>query len=96
MSHTPPVPEAARAPYPIQEPPHTQTATLEAATSPATGAGSTMTGPAEAVTALRDAVGPLAGKATEFARARPYATAALLGTIALAVFNTLRGVRSAR
>ena len=78
MSHTPPVPEAARAPYPIQEPAHTQT------------------GPTEAVTALRDAVGPLAGKATEFARARPYATAALLGTIALAVFNTLRGSRSTR
>lgn len=45
--------------------------------------------------AARDAVvqgvGPLADKAKRFARERPYATAALVGTLALAVFNTLRG-----
>jgi len=47
--------------------------------------------------AARDAVvqgvGPLADKAKAFARERPWAAAALAGTIALAVFNTLRGKR---
>ena len=35
--------------------------------------------------------GPLVEKAKTFARERPWATAALLGTIGLAVINTLRG-----
>ena len=47
--------------------------------------------------AAKDAIvqgaGPLADKAKAFAKERPWATAALVGTIALAVFNTLRGKR---
>jgi uncharacterized protein YjbJ (UPF0337 family) len=43
----------------------------------------------------KDKVGPLADQARRFARERPWATAALLGTIGLALINTLRG-RSAR
>jgi uncharacterized protein YjbJ (UPF0337 family) len=35
--------------------------------------------------------GPLADKAKGFAKARPAATAALVGVIGLALFNTLRG-----
>ena len=45
----------------------------------------------KAVGAARDAVGPLTEKATTFAKTRPYATAALLGVVGLAVLNTLRG-----
>lgn len=41
--------------------------------------------------AVAEGVGPLAEKAKTFARERPWATAALVGTIALAVLNTLRG-----
>lgn len=37
--------------------------------------------------------GPLADKATSFAKQRPAATAALLGVVGLAVLNTLRGRR---
>lgn len=47
------------------------------------------------VGAARDAVGggvgPLADKAKSFAKARPYATAALVGAVGLALINTLRG-----
>ena len=84
MSHTPPVPEASQSPFPRVEPPH-PTPAVEAATVKATD---TVQG---GVAAAQDAVGPLVEKARTFARARPYATAALVGTIALAVFNSLRG-----
>jgi len=43
--------------------------------------------------AIAQGAGPLADKAKTFAKERPWATAALVGTIALAVFNTLRGKR---
>jgi uncharacterized protein YjbJ (UPF0337 family) len=43
----------------------------------------------------KEAIGPLAGQARRFARERPWTTAALLGTIGLALINTLRG-RSAK
>ena len=36
-------------------------------------------------------VGPLADKARGFAKERPFATAALLGVVGLALINTLRG-----
>lgn len=36
-------------------------------------------------------VGPLAAKAKDFARARPYTAAALAGVVGLAILNTLRG-----
>lgn len=39
----------------------------------------------------KDTVGPLADQARRFARERPWTTAALLGTIGLALINTLRG-----
>lgn len=51
-------------------------------------------GAKQAAGALSDAIanpGPLVDKAKTFARERPWATAALLGTIGLAVINTLRG-----
>lgn len=44
--------------------------------------------------AAKDAIanpGPVIDKATGFAKARPYATAALVGVIGLAIANTLRG-----
>jgi uncharacterized protein YjbJ (UPF0337 family) len=41
--------------------------------------------------AAKEAAGPLADQAKRFARERPWATAALLGTIGLALINTLRG-----
>lgn len=43
--------------------------------------------------AVANGVGPLADKAKRFARERPWATAALVGTLALALVNTLRGKR---
>ncbi|GAA0335479.1 hypothetical protein GCM10009087_52380 [Sphingomonas oligophenolica] len=43
----------------------------------------------------KDRAGPLVEQAKQFARDRPWATAALLGTIGLALINTLRG-KSAR
>jgi len=39
----------------------------------------------------KDKVGPLVDQAKQFAKDRPWATAALLGTIGLALINTLRG-----
>jgi hypothetical protein len=89
MSHTPPVPEAAQSPYPVQEQPHQQTV---ASTAQATDASA---GPAsvvrDAVAPLTDKVGPLADKATSFVRARPYAAAALFGTLLLGTITSLRG-----
>lgn len=44
--------------------------------------------------AAKDAIanpGPLADKAKAFAREKPFATAALVGVVGLALFNTLRG-----
>ncbi|WP_242098057.1 CsbD family protein [Sphingomonas sp. CROZ-RG-20F-R02-07] len=44
--------------------------------------------------AARDAIGdpgPLLDKARAFAKDRPWTTAALVGTLGVAVFNTLRG-----
>ena len=43
------------------------------------------------VGAAKDAIGPLTDKAKGFAKARPFATAAALGVVGLAVLNTLRG-----
>ena len=39
----------------------------------------------------KDKVGPLVDQARQFAKDRPWATAALLGTIGIALINTLRG-----
>ena len=89
MTHARPIPEASQSPYPLQEPPHTATASDTTDTSaPATVSG----GLAQA----SDAITPIADKAKAFAKARPYATAALVGTVALALFNTLRGKRVGR
>ena len=41
--------------------------------------------------AVTQNVGPLAGKAKQFAKDRPFATAALAGVLGLAFINTLRG-----
>ena len=48
----------------------------------------------QVIGAARDAVSnpaPLVGKAKAFAKERPWATAALVGTLGLALVNTLRG-----
>ncbi|WP_137788058.1 CsbD family protein [Sphingomonas sp. 3P27F8] len=57
-----------------------------------------LTGKAQKVIgAARDAVGPggdaLAQKATDFAKKRPFAVAALVGVLGVALINTLRGKR---
>jgi ElaB/YqjD/DUF883 family membrane-anchored ribosome-binding protein len=44
----------------------------------------------------RDAIanpGPVVEKAKSFAKERPYAAAALVGVVGLAILNTLRGKR---
>lgn len=53
--------------------------------------GTVQKGYGTASDAITQNAGPLAEKAKQFARDRPWATAALLGTIGLAVINTLRG-----
>ena len=49
----------------------------------------------KAIGAAQDAIaagpGPMIDQARAFAREKPWATAALVGTIGLALFNTLRG-----
>lgn len=49
----------------------------------------------KAIGSVQDAIatgpGPLVQQARDFARAKPWATAALVGTIGLALINTLRG-----
>lgn len=94
MSHAPPIPNANQSPYPTHEAPHA--ATTEAPTpSSKTGTPSAANDAvSDVVTKAGEQIGPLADKAKAFAKARPYATAALVGTIALAVFNTLRGRRA--
>lgn len=50
----------------------------------------------QAAGTISDAIanpGPLVDKAKGFAREKPWATAALLGVVGLAVINTLRGKR---
>ena len=44
-----------------------------------------------AASAATDKIGPLADKAKAFAKDRPFATAALLGVVGMALLNTLRG-----
>jgi len=43
------------------------------------------------VQSAKEAVTPLIGQATQFAKDRPWATAALAGAVGIAVINTLRG-----
>lgn len=66
-----------------------------------TDQAATQTQPHNGKTALADAFrthfsgdAPLTQKATSFAKAKPVTTAAFLGVAAIAVLNTLRGVRS--
>ena len=82
------MPAGNQSPFPIAEPPHNNTSS---AASTTTAAATDAVG--QGISAVQQKVGPLADKATKFARERPYATAALVGTIALAVFNSLRGRR---
>ena len=44
--------------------------------------------------AVTDNVAPLAGQAKGFAKQRPFATAALVGVVGLALINTLRGKKA--
>lgn len=87
MSNTPPVPADNQSPYPIAEPPHTPpaaTTTADASTGPA------IAGIDQGIASAREQLGPLADKAKQFAKDRPWAAAALLGTIAAAVLGSLR------
>lgn len=105
MSKSPPVPAGNQSPYPVQEPPHD----ISAASSSADDATARFDGARDAIgeqlTTAREALGeqlntakeaaaPLVENARAFAKARPWATAALVGTIALAVVNTLRGKKA--
>lgn len=85
MSRTPPVPEANQSPFPTQEPPHQTDGSAVDQASATLGQG---------VTAARDAAGPLIDKARTFVRERPWTSAALIGSIGLAVLNSVRGRRS--
>lgn len=103
MTNIPPVPAGNQSPYPLETAPAASatTASDDGGTRIAgarDAAGEQLTAARDAVgdqlAAARDAVGPLADKARAFATARPWATAALVGTIGLAVLNTLRGRRA--
>lgn len=91
MSHSPPVPGAAQSPYPLAEPAHSHAASPPVASSTPSATTEAVTAAREAVTPLTDKVAPLAEKAKDFVKARPYAAAALFGTLLLATVNTLRG-----
>ena len=86
MTHTPPVPDANKSPYPLREAPHK--------TPSAANRETVDTRDGESVAASADGLGPTFDKAKAFASDRPFATAALIGTIAVAIFTTLRGKRS--
>lgn len=92
MSRTPPVPEANQSPFPVAETPHVGTGSADG-----NDGGSVVdqasTSLNQGVTAARDAAGPLVDKARSFVKERPWTAAALIGSIGLAVFNTLRGKR---
>ena len=45
----------------------------------------------KAIGTATDTVAPLAGKARAFAKDRPFATAARVGVVGIALLNTLRG-----
>ena len=83
MTQAPPVPQANQSPYPATEP----TRTHQQAQSSTPQA----TNDATPLASVRDRIAPLQANATSFAKSRPYATAALVGTVALALFGTLRG-----
>jgi len=56
------------------------------------GVADQITGTAnKAIGTASDSIAPLADKARAFAKDRPYATAALVGVVGLALLNTLRG-----
>jgi hypothetical protein len=81
MSHAPPVPEANQSPFPRHDPPITHTQL------PPT---------AETRPDVRDTINALPNRAVSAAKARPYAAAALIGTVALAVLGSLRRIGSLR
>ena len=85
MTTLPPVPAANQSPFPIEEPPHADAGTAAPSAVPSSIE--------DGIASVKAAVTPLTDKATAFAKARPWATAALVGTVALAVINTLRGKR---
>jgi hypothetical protein len=89
MTQAPPIPQANTSPYPQAEPPHTG-ATGSTGTSANEGTSAT-SGITDTLNSARAAVAPLPGNAAKFAKARPFAAAALVGTVALALFGTLRG-----
>ena len=86
MTHTPPVPDANKSPYPLREPPHKVPSALNKETLE--------THDGESIAASADAIRPTIDKARVFASERPFATAALIGTIAVAIFTALREKRT--
>lgn len=85
MSRTPPVPEGNQSPFPATEAPR------ESANKSVVDQASTQLN--QGVAAARDAAGPLVEKARTFVKERPWTAAALIGSIGLAVINSLRGKR---
>lgn len=81
MTQTSPVTQVNPSPFPTPEAPH---ATTQASTPPLT----------DVLGTARDKIAPLQANATSFAKSRPFATAALVGTVALALFGSLRGSRT--
>src|SRR6478609_4956320 len=70
--------------------------TIEAPTttaSPTASSSNGKTGLADAFRTHFSGDGPIVDKAKSFAKDRPWATGALLGVTAIALLNTLRGVR---
>lgn len=92
MSRTPPVPEANQSPFPVAEAPHDNSGSSNSDSGSVLDQASTSLN--DGVTAARDAAGPLVDKARTFVKERPWAAAALIGSIGLAVFNSLRGKRA--
>lgn len=88
MARTPPVPADNLSPYPIEEASHAieQTAVESANAVIDKGIASARDGIATA----REQAGPLAEKAKQFAKDRPWTAAALIGSIAVAVLGSLR------
>lgn len=87
MARTPPVPAESQSPFPIEEPPHAEPTAAETANAALEkGIASARDGIATA----RAQAGPMVEKAKQFAKDRPWAAAALIGSLAVAVLGSLR------
>lgn len=93
MARTPPVPAENQSPYPVEEPPHVAVQTTATDTAADTANVTLDKGIATArdgIATAREQAGPLAEKAKQFAKDRPWTAAALIGSLAVAVLGSLR------